>query len=259
MADSETSPPGSWARRADGRVIRIAHRGASGRTPENTHTAFAAALDQGVDAIELDVQLSADGELVVIHDETLDRTTNGLGPVRARTWAELAQLDAGRWKGERFRGERIPRLADVLEQINGRVLLNVEIKSARDAGQIEERLAALAQARDAAGWVLFSSSHTAALRGMRAVAPWAHLGIVRSQPPPAEALPLAGEIAACCLAPKRTLVDAELVELAHGRDLGVWVWTVNDPREMQRLAALGVDAIFSDYPERFAAPTPRAA
>lgn len=239
--------------------MRIAHRGASGRTPENTHTAFAAALEQDVDAIELDCQLSADGELVVIHDETLDRTTNGLGPVRARTWAELAQLDAGRWKGERFRGERIPRLPDVLAQIGGRVRLNVEIKSAWDAGAIEEKLAALVEGCDAASWVLFSSSHTAALRGMRAAAPWARLGIVRSQAPAAEALTLAAEVAACVIAPKRTLVDAALVELAHARDLGVWVWTVNDPREMQRLGELGVDAIFSDYPERFAAPAPRAA
>src|SRR5438552_1390463 len=105
-------------------IIRIAHRGASARAPENTYASFAAALDLGVDAIELDCQLSADGELVVIHDETLDRTTSGLGPVGAKTYHELAALDAGAWWDPRHRGERIPRLADVLTQIDGRALLD---------------------------------------------------------------------------------------------------------------------------------------
>src|SRR5437867_120130 len=112
--------PALRVRRDVTRVLRIAHRGASGRAPENTHVAFAAALELGVDAIEIDCQLSADGELVVIHDETLDRTTTGLGPVGAKTWGELATLDAGSWWDPRFRGERIPRLADVLAQIGGR-------------------------------------------------------------------------------------------------------------------------------------------
>src|SRR5437762_10196522 len=121
-------------RAAPGTCFRIAHRGASGRAPENTHAAFAAALELGVDAIELDCQLSADGVPVVIHDETLERTTSGIGPVRATPWKELACLDAGAWSGAAFAGERIPRLDDVLTQLDGRVVLNVEIKSARDVG-----------------------------------------------------------------------------------------------------------------------------
>lgn len=233
--------------------IRAAHRGASGQAPENTHAAFAAALDLGVDAIELDCQLSADGELVVIHDETLDRTTDGLGPVAARTWAELAVLDAGAWRGPQFRSERIPRLEDVLDQVSGRALLNVEIKSARDVGAIEAKLAALTTARAALEWILFSSFHETAARNLHAAAPAAAIGVLWDRRPPSAALDLAAALDARCIILARRLVDARFVEAAHARDLGVWVWTVNEVLEMRRLLALGVDALFSDYPERFCA------
>jgi glycerophosphoryl diester phosphodiesterase len=232
--------------------LGIAHRGASGRAPENTHAAFAAALDLGAEAIELDCQLSADGELVVIHDETLERTTDGAGPVGDRTAAELAQLDAGAWFGPAFAGERIPRLADVLAQVRDRVTLNVEIKSARDLGLIEPKLAALVAAEHAAEWVVFSSFHSEAVRAMRALAPWARLGVLCDEDPRARGLALANEVNAEVLIPGRRWTDARVVEEAHVRGLDVWVWTVNEPGEMRRLIALGVDALFSDYPERFA-------
>jgi len=240
-------------RRNPAGIIRIAHRGASSRAPENTHAAFAAALELGVDAIELDCQLSADGELVVIHDETLERTTSGLGPVGAKPWRELAMLDAGGWWDSRFRGERIPRLADVLAQIAGRVMLNVEIKSARDVGVIEAKLAALVGTASASDWVLFSSFHEPALRNLRAVAPWAAIGVLWDRRPASGALTLAADIGARCIAPGRRIVDDLLVGAAHAQSLGVWVWTVNDVGEMRRLVAAGVDGLFSDYPERLAA------
>lgn len=231
--------------------LGIAHRGASGRAPENTHAAFAAALALGAEAIELDVQLSADGELVVIHDETLDRTTDGQGPVGDRSAAELMRLDAGSWFGAEFRGERIPRLADVLTQLRDRVTLNVEIKSARDLGVIEPKLAALVAAERATEWVVFSSFHAQGVRNMRAAAPWARLGVLCDQDPLPGGLELAIEIGAELLSPGRRWVDGRVVAAAHARGLAVWVWTVNEPGEIRRLIALGVDAIFSDYPERF--------
>ena len=234
--------------------LGIAHRGASGRAPENTHAAFAAALALGAEAIELDCQLSADGEPVVIHDETLDRTTDGDGPVGARTVAELERLDAGTWFGPEFRGERIPRLAAVLAQVRERVTLNVEIKSARDVGRIERTLADLTIAADAGAWLVFSSFHWTALRNLRALAPWARLGVLcDADPSPSGALALAAELGAESVIPGRRWVDRRVVEAAHARNLDVWVWTVNEPGEMRRLIALGVDGLFSDYPERFAA------
>jgi len=236
--------------------LGIAHRGASGRAPENTHAAFAAALDLGARAIELDCQLSADGELVVIHDETLERTTDGRGAVGERTAAELARLDAGGWFGAPFRGERIPRLADVLVQLGGRVLLNVEIKSARDLGAIEPKLATAVAAAGASKWVLFSSFHAAAVRGMRVAAPWARLGVLCDEDPAVRGIALAVEVGAECVIPGRRWVSAEVVRQAHAHGLGAWVWTVNEPGEMRRLMALGVDALFSDFPERFAGLAP---
>jgi glycerophosphoryl diester phosphodiesterase len=232
--------------------LGIAHRGASGRAPENTHASFAAALDLGAEAIELDVQLSADGELVVIHDETLERTTDGAGQVGDHTAAELAALDAGSWFAAEFAGERIPRLADVLAQVRDRVTLNVEIKSARDLGAIEPRLAALVAKEQATEWVVFSSFHTLGVRNMRAAAPWARLGVLCDEDPRTRGLALATEVDAELLIPGRRWLERRIVEEAHVRGLDVWVWTVNEPGEMRRLIALGVDAIFSDYPERFA-------
>jgi glycerophosphoryl diester phosphodiesterase len=240
------------ARSAKGELVRIAHRGASGRAPENTRAAFAAAIALGADAIELDCQLSADGVPVVIHDETLERTTSGLGPVGTKRWDELAALDAGAWRGPAFRGERIPRLEDVLAQLDGRVVLDIEIKSARDVGAIERPLVELVAARGALPWVLFSSFHESAVRNVRAASADAALGILWDRRPATGAIAVANELGARCIVPSRRLVTPELIDAAHARDLGVWVWTVNDVAEMRRLVAAGVDAIFSDYPERFA-------
>jgi glycerophosphoryl diester phosphodiesterase len=232
--------------------LGIAHRGASGRAPENTHAAFAAALELGAEAIELDCQLTADGEVVVIHDETLERTTDGEGSVGDWTAAELAALDAGAWFAAEFAGERIPRLADVLAQLRNRVTLDIEIKSARDLGVIEPKLAALIAAEQATEWVVFSSFHSEAVRTMRALAPWARLGVLCDEDPRARGLALANEVNAEVLIPGRRWIDPRIVEEAHVRGFDVWVWTVNEPGEMRRLIALGVDGLFSDYPERFA-------
>ena len=187
----------------------------------------------------------------MIHDETLDRTTSGLGPVGAKTWTELASLDAGTWLDPRFKGERIPRLTDVLDQVGGRAMLDIEIKSALDVGAIEAKLAALVSAHDADEWVLFSSFHETALRNLRAAAPLAAIGVLWERRPATAALALAEELNARCIIPGRTVVDRAAVEAAHARDLGVWVWTVNAVTEMRRLVWMGVDALCSDHPERF--------
>ena len=110
--------------------LNFAHRGASGHAPANTMAAFLLAAEMGADGIELDVHLSADVELVVIHDHAVDSTTDGQGPVSALSLAELQQLDAGSWFAPRFAGERIPTLRQVLEAVGQRLLINVEIKVA---------------------------------------------------------------------------------------------------------------------------------
>jgi glycerophosphoryl diester phosphodiesterase len=106
----------------------IAHRGASSYAPENTLAAFDLALDLGYGHLELDVDLTRDGHIIVMHDETVDRTTNGTEPVRSQTLAELRALDAGAWFGAQFAGERVPTFAEVLERYRGRVHLHTELK-----------------------------------------------------------------------------------------------------------------------------------
>src|SRR5512136_697214 len=109
-----------------GRLLNIAHRGASAAAPQNTLAAFRKAVELGADGVELDVQLSADGAVVVIHDFTVDKTTDGTGRVAAKTLAELKALDAGSRFSPQFAGERIPTLAEVFEAIDGKLLVNVE-------------------------------------------------------------------------------------------------------------------------------------
>ena len=110
-------------------VLVVAHRGFSGAAPENTLAAFRKAIEAGSDMIELDIQLSKDGKIVVIHDETLERTTDGQGRVADRTFPEIRKLDAGSWFGSQFSGEKIPTLQEVLELAKGKVLVNIEIKN----------------------------------------------------------------------------------------------------------------------------------
>jgi glycerophosphoryl diester phosphodiesterase len=137
----------------------IAHRGFSGRYPENTLKAFEEALKLPIDAVELDVRRTKDGVLVVIHDETVDRTTNGKGKVRDLTWSEIQKLDAGSWKGKEFAGERIPRLEEALQLINARVVVFLEIKEPDTAPQVVEALRQL----DALSWVKIGSFHPQAI------------------------------------------------------------------------------------------------
>ncbi|MEK6570557.1 MAG: glycerophosphodiester phosphodiesterase family protein [Bacteroidota bacterium] len=120
---------GETLRAADKRLLVVAHRGCSGRAPENTVAAFEMALEFGADMIECDVRLTKDDEVVVFHDRTLNRTTDGGGPVEERTLEDLKKLDAGSWFSRRFSGERIPTLNEVLCLLEGRAFLNIELKA----------------------------------------------------------------------------------------------------------------------------------
>lgn len=143
------------AARRDGQPLIGAHRGGAAYAPENTLAAFAEGLRRGADMLELDVHLSRDGELVVLHDHQVDRTTDGAGYVHELTLAELRRLDAGAWFGPQFAGERIPTLAEVIAFVAGRAYLTVEVKGLpRDWAALAEGLVAVLEAGDAAGETL---------------------------------------------------------------------------------------------------------
>ncbi len=228
--------------------VVIAHRGASGTCPENTLAAFRRAAAIGAPMVELDVQLTRDGQVVVIHDLTLDRTTSGTGPVCERTFAEVAALDAGSWFGASFRGERVPSLAQVLDAV--RVAVNVELKAMGEDG-LERSALEVVVAAGALGRVVFSSFDPGSLVRLRAVSPTAEVAVLWDDGPLPEALRLAERVRARALHLRNDGVTPEALALAAASRLPVRVWTVNEPAEFHRLAAAGVDGVFTDHPERF--------
>ena len=226
----------------------IAHRGASGTCPENTLVAFARAASLGAPMIELDVQLTCDGEVVVMHDWTLERTTDGAGAVRERTLAEIRQLDAGAWFGATFRGTRVPTLAEVLSAVS--LAVNVELKPVGDDG-LEARALAVVESAGALERVVFSSFEAGALERLRARSARAPLAVLWDTGPIADAVARAERVGARALHLRKDRVTPEALAGAAAAGLPVRAWTVNERGEMDRLVAAGVEGVFTDFPERF--------
>lgn len=224
--------------------ICIAHRGASGHWPENTLLAFQQALAAGARWLELDVHLSADGELVVIHDATLERTTDGDGPVVLQTYEQLRSLNAGL-------GEKIPRLADVLNLAAGRATVNVELKGVGTG----EPVAELLRRRFVAGLlkpaaVLASSLNESELRELAGLLPQVPLALV-AKTANRHLWRLANELDVWSLHLKKSSINQDLLAEARAVKRKVLAYTVNDQPQLQRLRDWGVDGIFTDYPEHF--------
>ncbi len=232
-------------------TLNIAHRGASAAAPPNTLAAFEKAAELGADGIEFDVHLSADGVPVVIHDATVDATTDGSGRVPEMTLAQLKQLDAGSYFDPAFAGERIPTLEEVLETMGNRLLLNVELKSTSlyDDG-LERAIVAQIKRRKLDERVLFSSFNPFSLRRVKRIAPHIPVGLlyVPSLPLPLYQILLAALVPHEACHPGYTTVGARYVAWARRRGYRVNVWTVDDPDEMRRLIGLGVDGIITNVP-----------
>jgi glycerophosphoryl diester phosphodiesterase len=256
------------------------HRGAAGVAPENTMPSFAAAIEAGADRLELDVHASADGHVVVFHDATLERTTNGVGPLRERSLAELQALDAGHaFRGSldtghasraqeqnfpfRGRGLRIPTLAEVCAAFPG-VPLNIEIK--QDAPAIEGAVLAVLDAHGGRERALLAAEADGIMARIRAAAPGALTGFSTG-----EAMEFIGRRADPTYRPQGValqvpptygdfvIITAELVAAAHALGVEVHAWTINDEAEMDRLLDLGIDGLFTDFPGRAAAVRRRRA
>ena len=226
----------------------IAHRGESASFPENTMAAFDAALESA-DGLELDLTLTRDGHVVVMHDETLERTTNGTGRITERSWSEVCTLDAGGWFAERFEGESIPQLGQVLDRYRDRLLINLELKPeafgvAPGGKGLLDRV--LEQVADRPGGLLLSSFEWRFLEQCRKRAPRLPLGVLLHEGPLQPAIDFAKSIDAASLHLERGLVDAEAVDRVHAAQRRLLVYTVDEPTDLSRLQELGVDGVFTN-------------
>lgn len=230
----------------------FAHRGACRVAPENTLPAFEAAIDLGADGIELDVQYSSDGKLVVIHNPTLETTTNGTGRVTAHTFEELRRLDAGVRFAPQFAGTPIPTLDEVLDLARGRLLVNIELKAFDTATfGIGADVVARVLAHDMADQVIISSFNPLALRRAKQAGPQIECALLTAPDLPGwmRSRPALWLSRADSIHPEHPMVDEAYMAWARRRGMAVRPWTVNEEADMRRLIALGVDALITDVPD----------
>ena len=247
----------------------IAHRGNSGVAPANTLIALRQAIEMGVDMIEIDVNLTKDvrcahrrlrltGVPVLIHDENVEYTTNGKGLVSSFTLAELKQLDAGSWKGKQFAGERIPTLAEALDLAKERVHLSVDLKNERaipemvkviqDAGMKDDVVICGCDVPTAEKVRHFDDQLTIVLNMD------SELNKLAERTDKSEFI--REYVRQACYAHLSALnvsykhVNEDLIKIAHLKALPVWAWTVDDEEDMRRLIDMGVDAIYTNWPEK---------
>jgi glycerophosphoryl diester phosphodiesterase len=238
--------------------IKIAHRGYSGAYPENTSVAFEKAIEAGVDMIEMDCQLSKDGEVVVIHDERLNRTAGARGLVKGKTLNQLKKLDAGAWFKKSFRGEKILTLEEVMGIVAGHVDLSLDIKTVRPGSLgIELKILFILSHYDYLDRSILSSFDYRSLRRVRELAPGAKIGVLYGKGIKDNPFQIAKDLKAHSLHVQKELLTPDF--LAKARQLGVrtFVWTVNDVAEMERFLSLGIDGMISDFPGKFWKIKPR--
>lgn len=222
--------------------VKIGHRGAAGHEPENTLRSFAKAIELGADMVEFDVRCCAGGTVVVSHDETLFRRAQADVFIDELTLEELSIYDVGL-------GEHIPSLRQVLDLINRRCMVNIEIKD----GAAVKPVAAIIEEYVAAGWsydeFLVSSFDHLDLWNLKAIQPRIAVGVLVSIVPPG-LIDFAKELQAFSINVDASSLNADIVEEAHVRKLRCYVYTVNEPTEIVRFKQMGVEGIFSDFPER---------
>ena len=230
----------------------IAHRGASAVAPENTMAAFRRAVEMGTECIETDLHLSRDGRLIIVHDTTLNRTTSGDGMVRNYTFNELRQFDAGSWFSEKYAGERLPAIEELLDFAGQADLsLYLEIKGGAGYGVERAVISALRGRKESKATVVlcFDASVLDRIHQLDRLLMTGLLFDSGGEDMVKEAV----RVGARQIGPRGDCVTPELIEDAHRRGLKVVTWTINEPAQMRSLAAAGVDGIMTNHPDRLVA------
>jgi glycerophosphoryl diester phosphodiesterase len=232
------------------RPIIIAHRGDKTHAPENTLAAFTLAAENGADAIEFDVKLTADGQIIVLHDQTVNRTTNGTGKISLLPFAAVRDLDAGAWFSRKFRGERIPTLNEVFETVSKHLYINVELTNYFTPGDcLVTKVVDLVKKHGLQDRMLFSSFFTRNLQMTRSLLPEVPRGLLCMRGilgSWGRNFSWSGDYFA--LHPYLSDVDPGLVYRIQAAGKRVHVWTVNPEEDLKRMIGLGVDAIITDDP-----------
>lgn len=242
----------------------IAHRGASGTTPENTLVAIQKALDVGADSIEIDVRMSADKEIFLMHDSKVNRTTNGSGAIRKLTSAYIKTLDAGSWYAPQFADQKVPTLLECLELINGRAKLLLEVKSSQKSRypEICLRINEIIKKMDAYNWVIFQAFDSDVLTQMHQIEPKIILNkliVYNLGLSPITKIYFDEKLRSGNLLKVEYLAGINchfryatktLVTRIHKADKKIYCWTANSTRTMKRLMRIGVDGIITNYPEK---------
>jgi glycerophosphoryl diester phosphodiesterase len=225
-------------------LIVTAHRGASYVAPENTMAAMVAAVEAGSDYAELDVGLTGDGEVVLMHDRTIDRTTDGTGDLGDLTLEELKGLEAGSWFGEEFAGEPIPTLREVIRFAKGKMKLNVEIKNSADEPAIAGAVVEIIRSEGFVDECMVTSFSRMTIEEVKRIAPEIRTGFIFGEEYPDDVFEGDWEV----LSSNHEVVDSAFVALAKESGKSLYVWTVDDRELMARLMELGVDGIITNRP-----------
>lgn len=252
----------------DSTVLNIGHRGASGYAPEHTIPAYDLALEQGADYIEIDLQMTKDGVLVALHDDTLDRTADApegvperycSGPVIKRTLEQIKQCDVGSWFGPEYAGEQIPTLEEIFQRYGTSVNYYIETKNPEAAPGMEEELLSLMEEYELTepaedNWQVliqsFSAESLMTIHEMNEDLPLIQLfSSTETSKTIQDQLDLVSTYAVG-IGPSATDVDTALVEAAHALCLDVHPYTVNEKADMRALIDLGVDGMFTNFPDR---------
>ena len=231
-------------------VANVAHRGASGNYPENTLLAFRKALEIGVDEIELDLYFTKDEHLVVMHDSTVDRTTDGAGAIADLTLAEIKALDAGSPFNERFQGERVPTWEESLALVQGKVRLNVHLKEGgHPAGRYERKVAkALRDFQMVEASILACNDESVGI--FAEIDPAIECRIFRGNRTPEEYIQKSVEMGLRTMQPGRDITTRDFVQKAHAAGRILHVFYADTPEDMRAYIEIGIDGILTNYPER---------
>ena len=244
------------------RPLLIGHRGYPAKFPENTLASFEGAIQARCDMVELDVTLTRDRKVVVIHDDTLDRTTSGKGAVRAHTLEEIKRLDAGSWFDPRFATERVPELFEVMKLTTGRCMVNIEIKaSAFEAADptdaVEHQVVKLVKTSGAMGRVIVSSFDKRILQRIAAMQEPPAIAYISDHRADQRVLEMLLAMRAFSFHPRFKVLSRTQVDLLHSAGIKVFPWTINTRQEAENLLAMVVDGLICNDPLVTGNPKPR--